>query len=139
MEQGFIPTFEENNEMVTKDNELKELMVQIDSMEDDIKHAKEINDKYEDMKDKIKSAMIRLGKENDLTQVKWTTPKGIQITCSIGQKPIFEKVTEERFNEMILKSKYPEIYQECCEEVTYDSCVKAKTNDRLVITLPKGQ
>ena len=114
-------------------------MVQIDAMEDDIKLAKELNDKYDEMKDKIKSAMIRIGKENDLTQVKWTTPKGIQITCSIGQKPIFEKVTEERFNVEVLKEKYPDIYKECCQEFTYDNCVKAKSNDRLVITLPKGE
>lgn len=135
--EEFIPTFEENNQIIEQDNEFNQLMVQIDEMEDDIKLANELNDKYEDMKAKIKSAMIRIGKDNDLTQVKWTTPKGIQITCSIGQKPIFEKVTESRFDIDILKKDYPEIYEKCCKEITYDNCVKAKTNDRLVITLPK--
>ncbi len=132
--EEFIPTFEIDN---TKDE--YQLLKQIDDMEDQIKLAKEIDEKYENMKKDIKKKMIEFGKSNNSTQVKWVTPKGIQITCSVGQPPIFEKVTESKFDLEILKRDYPEVYEKCCKEVTYDNCVKAKTNDVLRITLSKEE
>lgn len=127
-----IPTFEIDT---TKDEYA--VLKQIDDFEENIELINKLTKEYDDLKSKIKESMIKIGKENELSQVKWITPKGIQITCSIGHQPIFEKVTEERFEVEILKEKYPEIYKECCKEFTYDNCVKAKTNDVLRITLPK--
>lgn len=135
--EDYIPTFEEETQMVKPDNEFTQLMVQVDDFEEQVQAAKKVIDKYDEIKDTIKKKMVEIGKANDLTQVKWTTPKGIQITCSIGQKPIFEKVTEQRFDVEILKKEYPEVYEKCMKEVTYDNCVKAKSYDRLVVTLPK--
>lgn len=127
-----IPTFEIDT---TKDEYA--VLKQIDDFEENIELINKLSEEYEDIKSKIKESMIKIGKENKLSQVKWITPKGIQITCSIGQPPIFEKVTESKFDVDILKRDYPEIYEKCCKEITYDNCVKAKTNDVLRITLPK--
>ena len=127
-----IPTFEIDT---TKDEYA--VLKQIDDFEENIELINKLTKEYEDIKSKIKESMIKIGKENKLSQVKWITPKGIQITCSIGQPPIFEKVTEKKFDVDILKRDYSEIYEKCCKEVIYDNCVKAKTNDVLRITLPK--
>ena len=132
MNEEYIPTFE-----VVETKDEYGLLKRLDDFEDQIKLAKEINDKYENMKKDIKKKMVEIGKEKNATQIKWITPKGTQITCSIGQPPIFEKVTEKKFDVDILERDYPEIYEKCCKEVTYEDCVKARTNDVLRITLSK--
>ena len=132
--EEFIPTFEIEP---TKDE--YEILRQVDEFEDKIQMLNKISKEYDGIKKTVKEFMVKVGKENDLDQVKWITPKGIKITCSIGHKPIFEKVTESKFDLEILKRDYPEVYEKCCREVTYDNCIKAGTSDRLVITPVKGE
>lgn len=125
--EEFIPTFNEENNYLIK----------LDNFEDQIKVINELTKKYEELKKEIKENMLKIGKENNLTQVKWTTPKGIQITCSVGQKAEFEKETIKKFNESYLQEHYPDIYKECFIEIEREKCIKSASNDRLVITLPK--
>lgn len=126
--EEFMPTFGE------KENNI---IVKIDDFEESIKEINTLTKKYDSLKKEIKEKMIEIGKENNLEQVKWTTPKGIQITCSIGKGAETEEVTEKSFNVETLKEKYPEIYEKCCYERTYTKTIKAASSDRLVITLPK--
>lgn len=141
--EEFIPTFEEIKFEETNDlqvsTDFKDLIVQVDEFEDKLKEYKKLESQYKDIKDKIKEAMVKLGRENELEQVKWITPNGIKITCSIGHKPIFEETTEKEFSLEMLKNKHPEIYEECLVERTYDKLVKEAKSDRLVITTPKGE
>ena len=126
--EEFIPTFEkeENN-----------LLVRIDEFEDQIKLINKLSKDYENLKKEIKREMVEIGKNNNLDQVKWTTPKGIQITCSIGHPAEFEEVTERAFSLETLMKDYPEVYEKCCYDRTYNKNIKSATSDRLVITLPK--
>ena len=134
MNEEFIPTFEIEP---TKDEYA--ILRQVDEFEDKIQLLNKLSKEYDGIKKTVKEFMVKVGKDNDLDQVKWITPKGIKITCSIGHKPIFEKVTENQFDIDILKRDYPEVYEKCCKEVTYDNCIKAATSDRLVITPVKGE
>ena len=81
--------------------------------------------------------MIEVGTKNNLDQLKWTTPKGTKITCSIGHPAEFEKQIVKEFDVSVLKEKYPEIYEECCVEKEKSIMVKNATNDTLRITLSK--
>lgn len=123
---GFIPVFEE------KENNV---LVEIDNFEDSIKEIQKLTKQYDKLKKDIKEQMIKIGKENDLSQVKWTTPKGIQITCSIGKPG--ETGLQERLNTTKLMNEYPEVYKACLE--MKEAVIKTATNDRLVITLPKEE
>ena len=121
---GFIPVFEEKG---------TNLLVKIDGFEDKIKELNKLNKEYDTLKKEIKEAMLKIGKDNNLKQVKWTTPKGIQITCSIGQ-PV-EKGITTAFDVQYLINNYPDIYKECMREK--ETTLKSASSDRLVITLPK--
>ena len=81
--------------------------------------------------------MVDIGKDNNLEQVKWITPNGIQITCSIGKKPIFETQEYEEFNMLKFKEEQPQMYEQYLEKRTKDVAVQSGSYDRLVITLPK--
>lgn len=124
--EEFIPVFEEQENNV---------LVQIDNFEDSIKEIQKLTKQYDKLKKDIKEQMVKIGRENELSQVKWTTPKGIQITCSIGKPG--ETGMEERLNVTKLMNEYPEAYRNCLE--TKEVVTKTATSDRLVITLPKEE
>ncbi len=126
--EEYIPVFEEQE---------NNILVKIDDFEESIKEINILTKKYDALKKELKEEMLKIGKDNNLEQVKWTTPKGIQITCSIGKQEEVEEVTEKTFNVEVLKKDYPEIYEKCCYDRTYTKVIKAGSNDRLVITLPK--
>ncbi len=129
--EEFIPTFEEK-----KDNNL---LAQIDEFEDKIVLINQYTKEYDDLKKKLKSQMVDLGKENDLSQVKWTTPKGIQITCSIGKKAEFEKREVEEFNMVKFMEEQPQMYKQYLEKKERNIAITNASYDRLVITLPKEE
>ena len=121
---GFIPVFEEKE---------TNLLVKIDGFEDKIKQLNKLNKEYDELKKEIKASMLKIGKENELRQVKWTTPNGIQITCSVGQPAEYGKI--EILNTTKLMNEYRDIYEKCLEEK--ETITKSASSDRLVITLPK--
>ena len=114
-------------------------LVKIDKFEEQIKLIDKLTKEYNDLKKEIKEQMIEAGKKINVDQVKWTTPKGIKITCSIGKPAKFEETVEKQFNIEILMKEYPEIYEKCLVEHKYSKCIKNASNDRLVITLPKEE
>lgn len=120
-----------------KNNE--NMLIKIDEFEENIKVLNELTKKYEKLKKEIKDAMLKVGKENQLNQIKWTTPKGIKITCSVGNQAIFEKKVEKEFSLNKLMEEYKDIYEKCLIEKEKEICVKKASNDRLVITLPKEE
>ena len=120
-----------------KNNE--NMLIKIDEFEENIKVLNELTKKYEKLKKEIKDAMLKIGKENQLDQIKWTTPKGIKITCSVGNQAIFEKKVEKEFSLNKLMEEYKDIYEKCLIEKEKEICVKKASNDRLVITLPKEE
>lgn len=129
--EEFIPTFEEKQE--------NNLLVQIDEFEENIKKISELSNQYETLKSNIKEQMLKIGKENNMTQVKWVTPKGIQITCSIGKKSTFETQEYEEFNLVKFKQEQPQMYEQYLEKRTKDVAIQNGSYDRLVITLPKEE
>lgn len=129
--EEFIPTFEEK-----KDNNL---LAQIDEFEDKIKLIDKLTKEYDEIKKELKKQMVEIGKENESTQVKWITPNGIQITCSIGKKPKFEKQEYEEFNLLRFKEEQPQMYEQYLEKRTKEVAVQSASYDRLVITLPKEE
>lgn len=120
---------------VTEKNET--ILTKIDNFEDKINLLNQLTKDYDNLKKEIKEEMLKIGKENNLTQMKWETPKGIKITLSIGQKPEFEEVEELQFNLETLIKDYPEIYEKCCVTKKVNKIIKNGSNDRMVITLPK--
>lgn len=120
-----------------KNNE--NMLIKIDEFEENIKVLNELTKKYEKLKKEIKDAMLKIGKENQLDQINWTTPKGIKITCSVGNQAIFEKKVEKEFSLNKLMEEYKDIYEKCLIEKEKEICVKKASNDRLVITLPKEE
>ena len=129
--EEFIPTFEEKEE--------NNLLVQIDEFEENIKKISELSNQYETLKSNIKEQMLKIGKENNMTQVKWITPKGIQITCSIGKKPIFETQEYKEFNLVKFKQEQPQMYEQYLEKRTKEVAITNGSSDRLTITLPKEE
>lgn len=127
--EEFIPVFNEENNV----------LVRIDEFEEQIEIINKLSKEYDKLKKDIKEEMLKIGKSNNLDQVKWTTPKGIKITCSIGKPAEFEKVVEKQFSEAYLKENYPEIYEKCLIEKETNKTIKSASSDRLVITLPKGE
>ena len=95
--------------------------------------------KYNNIKNNLKKAMIKMAQENGATQVKWTTPEGTQITCSIGHVAEIEKQKVKEFDEEYLKNNYPHIYDECCIEKERSVIIKNATSDTLRITLSKNK
>jgi hypothetical protein len=128
--EEFIPTFEEKQE--------NNLLVQIDEFEEQIKLIDKLSKKYDSLKKKIKTQMLNIGKEKDLSQVKWITPKGIQITCSIGKRPTFEEQEYQEFDMGTFKKENPSMYEKYLITRTRQVAITNGSNDRLTITLPKG-
>lgn len=126
--------FEE--EIVLKE---KNTLTKLDEFEENIKLLNKLDKEYKILKDKIKKEMLELGKNQGVEQLKWTTPKGIKITLSIGKRPEFEEIVEKKFSEVKLASEYPEIYEACKVEVKTNKEISKGSNDRLVITLPKEE
>lgn len=127
--EDFIPVFEEKKE--------NNLLVQIDEFEDKIKLINDYSKEYDKLKKNIKEQMVEIGKKNELSQVKWITPKGIQITLSVGKKPVFETRETEEFNMVRFMEEEPEIYHKYLEKKEREIAITNGSSDRLVITLPK--
>lgn len=127
--EEFIPTFEEKQE--------NNILVQIDEFEEKIKLINNLSKEYDKLKKELKEQMVKIGRENELSQVKWTTPKGIQITLSVGKKPVFETRETEEFNMVRFMEEEPKIYQKYLEKKEREVAITNGSNDRLVITLPK--
>lgn len=114
------------------------IMVQLDELEKKVQEANAIIKQYDEIKSKIKSEMLKLGKENGLEELKWITPNGTQITCSVGHRAEWEDEYINEFSVDILKEKYPEIYADCFKEVKHQKQIRSASNDILRITLPKN-
>lgn len=125
----------ENNIEVKGEN----ILAKVDDFEENIKLLNKLDKEYKELKEKIKKQMLELGKANKVDQLKWTTPKGIKITLSIGKKATFVEVVEKKFSEVKLASEYPEIYEACKVDVKVNKEITKASNDRLVITLPKEE
>ena len=123
------------------ENEVKEfnteLLAKVDEFEDNIKLIDTLTKQYNQIKAELKKAMVQIGKDNDLEQIKWTTPKGTKITCSIGHCAVITKVPKQFFDEEMLKKDYPDIYKKCCREIQESVIVKNASYDTLKITLAK--
>lgn len=117
----------------------KQLLQEFDNFEESLKLLDMLNKKYDELKKNLKKEMIRIGTENNLDQLKWTTPKGTKITCSIGHCAEFEKQMVKEFDVKVLKEKFPEIYEQCCVEKETSVMIKNATNDTLRITLAKEE
>lgn len=114
------------------------ILNKLDNLEEKIRLADEINKQYDDLKKQIKEKMLEIGKENNLEQLKWTTPNGTQITCSVGHKAEWEDQEIEEFDLEVLKKDYSEIYEKCVVKKNKKVCIKNASNDTLRITLPKN-
>lgn len=117
----------------------KELLVEIDKFEDEMRLLNLLNKRYDDLKKEIKNAMVKLGRDNGLEQVKWITPNGTKITCTIGHCAEIEKQKSTELNVEKLKKEYPHIYEECCEEKEVSVITKNASNDTLRITLKEKE
>ena len=113
------------------------LLVKIDELEQKIKQADEITKEYTKLKDDLKLKMKSIAEKNGLEKVKWTTPKGTQITFSLGKKDECEKQIVRIFKEDILKEKFPEIYNQCIVEEEQLVTIKKGSNNMLRVTLAK--
>lgn len=125
-----------NNPFEIEEKDKNYLLV-LDNFEDKIKELDKLNKQYKNIKDNIKKQMLEVAKNNNLEQVKWTTPKGIKITLSVGQDEIAEEIIDEEFDVNYLIENYPDIYEKCIREKTRTVMVKNASNDRLVVTMPK--
>lgn len=114
-------------------------LIKLDEFEEKIQLLQKITKEYDDLKKMIKEEMLQVAKEMNSKQLKWTTPKDIKITLSIGQPAITKKIDEMRFSEEVLRTKYPEIYEECKVNFKNEVVVQNKTYDKLIITLPKDR
>lgn len=115
----------------------EELLKELDNFEEEIKLIDTLEEKYKEIKTNIKKAMIKIGNENNLDQLKWTTPKGIKITCSIGHIAEIEKQKIQEFDIEKLKKEFPDIYEKCLVEKERSVIVKNATSDTIRITMPK--
>lgn len=122
---------------LSKTNE--ELLIQLDNFEYEIRLIEQLNKQYTDLKNQIKKAMVKIGTENNLDQVKLTTPKGTKITCSIGHTAEIEKQKSKEFDIEVLKKEYPEIYEKCMVEKEKSVILKNATSDTIRITLAKEE
>ena len=122
---------------LVKQSESDNLLVTLDKFEENIKLIDSLTKEYNEIKKKIKNAMLKVAESNNLEQVKWITPNDIKITFSKGKLEELELQKIKVFKEDILKEKYPSIYEECFIEEEKLVTIKNGSNDRLVITLPK--
>lgn len=111
------------------------VLVRIDELEEKIREAKKIDDEFNDIKEKLKIKMKCIAEENNLDQIKWTTPKGTRITFSLGKKEQTEKQKTKEFDVEVLKEKFPEIYDQCLVEKEKLVVLEKGTNNVLRITL----
>ena len=117
------------------DLEIKnDLLVRLDDFEEQLELMDLLKEKVDGLKKEIKTEMVKVAKENGLEQIKWTTPKGTKITCSIGHIAEIEKQKVKEFDVEILKKTYPHIYEECIVEKEKSVIVKNATSDTLRIT-----
>lgn len=115
----------------------KEMLEEIDNLESKLQEAEKIKKEYEDLKSLIKKTMVQIGTENNLEQIKWVTPKGTKITCTLGHIAEFEKQEVEEFDINVLKEKYLDIYKKCLVKKEKNVIVKNATSDTLRITFSK--
>lgn len=113
------------------------LLVKVDELEEQIKQADKITKEYTKLKDDLKMKMKGIAEDNNLDQVKWTTPKGTKITFTRGKKEVCEKQKVMTFKEDILKEKFPDIYNQCLVEEEKLVTLEKGTNNVLRITLNK--
>ena len=113
------------------------LILKVDELEKKIIDANKIVKEYDELKKQLKDKMLEIGHKNNLDQVKWTTPNGTSITCSIGKRPVWEKQKQMVFKEDILKEKYPDIYTQCLKEEEHNILIEKGSNDILRITPKK--
>lgn len=124
-------------DLVKQTDEELLLLTHLDEFEEKIKLIDAYTKEYNNIKKKIKDAMLKIVEGNNLDQVKWVTPKDIKITFSKGRNEELEKQMVQEFNLDRLKEKYPNIYEECLDTKEKLVTIKNGSNDRLVITLPK--
>lgn len=134
MNNPFVETYSEDKITIKENNSL----IKLDEFEEKLKQLNKLTKEYDEIKKEIKKEMLEIAKVNGSKQLKWTTPKDIKITLSVGQPAEIEKVEEMRFSDELLRTKYPEIYEECKVKISVTKTIKSGSNDRLVITLPKG-
>lgn len=115
------------------------LLAQIDELEDRIEEAQKTIKEYEDLKAQIKKAMVEAGTATGADQIKWTTPGGTKITCSIGHCAEFEKQMVEELDVEKLKAFYPETYNSCLVKKERSVMIKNATNNTLRITPAKKE
>ena len=121
-------------------NELMEqetLLAKVDLYEERFEMLETLEKQIKDLKAKLKETMLEIGKETGASQVKWTTPKGIQITCSIGKKATYEEREYKEFNIARFQNEQPEMYEQYMDTKTKQIAVTPASNDTLRITMPK--
>lgn len=119
----------------TKEN----LLARIDELEEKIIEANRITKEYDDLKAKIKKAMVDAGTATGSEQIKWITPGGTKITCSIGHCAEFEKQEVEELDVEKLKAFFPEAYKQSLVKKERSVMIKNATNNTLRITPAKGE
>lgn len=117
----------------------KELLQKVDEFEYEMKLIEQLNKQYTDLKTQLKKAMVQVGKDNNLEQIKWITPKGTKITCTIGHIAELEKQKQQEFDLEKLKKEFPDVYEKCMIEKERNVIVKNATSDTLRITLAKDE
>ena len=115
----------------------KQLLEELDSMEESIRLLDVLDSKYKALKSNLKASMVKTAIENGIDQIKWTTPRGTMVTCSIGHPAEIEKRPAKRFDVEKLKKEYPDIYDKCCEDVQDSVIIKNATSDTLRVTFSK--
>ena len=113
------------------------LILKVDEFEKQIEEANRVVKEYEDLRKELKDKMLEIGHKNNLDQVKWTTPNGTIITCSVGKRPVWEEQNQMVFKEEILREKFPDIYTQCLREEKHNILVEKGSNDILRITPKK--
>lgn len=113
------------------------LIAKVDELEDRIILANALIKEYDDLKKQLKDKMLEIGRKNNLEQVKWTTPNGTSITCSIGHFPKFETQVVKEFDLRTLQEQYPDIYEQCCIQKEKEVMIEKGSNDILRITPKK--
>ena len=117
--------------------ETNALLIRIDELEQQLKEADKIQEEYKEIKEQLKKSMVEIGKKYCQDKVKWITPGGTQITCSIGKPATFKEEIREELSTEMLREKFPEAYQACLIAKKHSVCTSNATNDTLRITLKK--
>ena len=115
------------------------LLQALDAIEEQIVEAVRITTQYEEIKKEIKKAMVEAGIASGADQIKWTTPGGTKITCSIGHCAEFEKQIVKEFDIEKLKTFHPDIYEACMVEKEKSVMIRNASNNTLRITPAKKE